>query len=259
MAAMDGCESPVQDFRPADFDNGYTRTKNGNFLPDAFWQNQVFAKIPDAVVPTQATSFFVEYMWNKDFINKQGQSAVDNRAIFKQYYIPSSSAIVVSDMRSPVNQVKDRLKNAGQPIPSSREIADRFVPPLNRWSDVTWTVWKEKGGQGNNLRYIAHDFVANRETEHVMEEILEYKQPEWPGRSFGMDSDEGRALLGTPNGIGVARILIDRASTMGRRDIRFYIFYAEEDYPCMLIDMKPVQTHSRRVRKLKPDFWVSKL
>lgn len=67
----------------------------------------------------------------------------------------------------------------------------------------------------------------------------------FPGLDFGMDSDEGRALLGTPNGIGAARLLIDRASELGRRDVRIYIFEPEEEYPCMLVDMRPAQVQPR--------------
>ena len=69
-----------------------------------------------------------------------------------------------------------------------------------------------------------------------------------------MDSAEGRALLGTPNGIGAARLLIDRASELGRRDIRFHIFYSEPDSPCMMIDMRPAQAQSRALarRRIEP-------
>lgn len=63
----------------------------------------------------------------------------------------------------------------------------------------------------------------------------------FPGLAYGMDSPQGRALLGTPNGIGAARLLIDRAATLGRREIRIHIFWPDgnANYPCMLIDMAP--------------------
>ncbi|KAL8819195.1 MAG: hypothetical protein Q9223_002324 [Gallowayella weberi] len=230
MAAFDGCERNVRDFQPADFDNGYTRT-----------QNKSLPAIPGAVTPTKETSFFIEYKWDKDFINNQGQPAGNEytKAVFTQYYIPSSSAIVVGNRQSPASLVKRRFDFANKSI-SSQEIADRHVPPLHRWSDVTWTVWKEKGGDGN-LRYIAYDMAGgNPVTEAVIEEILGKTEPEWPGRNFGMDSDEGRTLLGTLNGMGAARLLIDRASTMGKRYIRFYLFYSKPRYPCILIDLEPV-------------------
>ncbi|KAL8681438.1 MAG: hypothetical protein Q9186_002443 [Xanthomendoza sp. 1 TL-2023] len=146
--------------------------------------------------------------------------------------MPSSSAILILDMRSPSSQVQRYYADRGEQVPSGKAINDRLVPPLHRWSDATWTLWKEKGGAGN-LRYIAHDLVANEDTESVMDSIIEEanKKPAdlpFPGLVFNMDTEPGRALLGTPNGIGAARLLIDRASTLGKRDIRFHVFYAND-------------------------------
>lgn len=75
------------------------------------------------------------------------------------------------------------------------------------------------------------------------------KDRKFPGLDFGMDSAEGRALLGTPNGLGAGRILIDRASELGRRDLRIYIFEPEEEYPCMFFDMRPTQVQPRAVEE----------
>lgn len=140
--------------------------------------------------------------------------------------------------------VKERFIRANQPTPSGQEINSRYVPPLNRWSDVTWTLWKEKsGGAANTLRYIARDFITNPETRVVMAYIFDkVKHTDFvpfPGLEFGMDSSEGRALLGTPNGIGIARILIDRAAQLGRREPRVRIFTLDPYYVCMLWDLVP--------------------
>ncbi|KAL8799525.1 MAG: hypothetical protein Q9182_005834 [Xanthomendoza sp. 2 TL-2023] len=151
MASFEGCERIVRDFKIEDFANGYSQTNWGDTLPAPVWYEEVFPKLPGAVIPTAKTSFFVEYKWDKNFINNQGEpvKTFKNWAIFQQYYIPSSSAIVVSEVNSPAFQVKQSFNLAGKPIPSSQEIADCYVPPLHRWSDVTWTIWKSKGGSGN--------------------------------------------------------------------------------------------------------------
>ena len=62
-----------------------------------------------------------------------------------------------------------------------------------------------------------------------------------------MDSAEGRALLGTPNGLGAGRIMIDRVGELGRRDLRIWIFEPREEYPCMFFDMRPVEVQARAV------------
>ncbi|KAL9011837.1 MAG: hypothetical protein Q9173_003353 [Seirophora scorigena] len=46
----------------------------------------------------------------------------------------------------------------------------------------------------------------------------------FPGLEFGMDTEEGRALLGTPTGVGVAWLLIERWKELGRRIPRVRIF-----------------------------------
>lgn len=143
-----------------------------------------------------------------------------------------------------VLKVKTRYINAGRQPPSSQEINDRHVPPLNRWSDVTWTLWKQKAGDGaKDLRYIARSFITNPETKSVMSYIYDKHGGDnakaFPGLEFGMNTPEGRALLGTPNGIGTARILIDRATELGRREPRVRIFNQGANGFYMLWDMVP--------------------
>ena len=64
----------------------------------------------------------------------------------------------------------------------------------------------------------------------------------WPGLPLGLDSDEGKALLAAPNGIGMARILIDRVATLGRRKVTVNIFTGANGdgyYYCMLWELSP--------------------
>lgn len=171
-------------------------------------------------------------------------------ARYYQYYVPVISAIVISEMNSPFNQVRRRYVFANKPVPSNQYIADHLVPPLNRWSDVTWTIWNEKAGDtANNLRYIAHDAVENEATDEIAAYIFakarNSQDVPYPGLDFGMDSREGRALLGTPNGIGTARILIDRAKELGKRELRVRIFTSDTNGLCMLWDMVPPKSQPR--------------
>ena len=153
-----------------------------------------------------------------------------------------------------------------EPAPSTQVINDQYVPPLNRWSDITWLLWNETTkGNPNNLRYIGHDRIGNLKTQLVMEYVFkkhadppgpdegsdtdsdseseeeEEDEPEFPGLVFGMDTDEGKALLGTPNGIGTARLLIDRVKSLGRREPKVYIFSRGDSkgFYCMLWDLGP--------------------
>ena len=49
----------------------------------------------------------------------------------------------------------------------------------------------------------------------------------WPGVSFEMNTDEGKALLGTPNGFGTAWLLLNRYRQLGKRWPRVTIWTAQ--------------------------------
>ncbi|KAL8976579.1 MAG: hypothetical protein Q9177_006825, partial [Variospora cf. flavescens] len=191
-------------------------------------------------------------------------------AIHKQYYFPSLSAIVIGDINSPANQVRRRFRNIlKKPVPSNLEIADG-----------TWTMWTELSGNNHNLRYLGHDNTANLRAAHIIEYIFtkhgrsdsssdgsssdsssdssdgsqqgsqagssagssadDEDELDFSGLEFGMDTDEGKALLGTPNVIGTARLLIDRARQLGKRELKVNIFTREDGQYCMLWNMAPV-------------------
>jgi hypothetical protein len=49
----------------------------------------------------------------------------------------------------------------------------------------------------------------------------------WPGVTFDIESEEGKAILGTPNGAGTAWLLIQRKRELGRRRIeKVTVFHA---------------------------------
>ncbi|KAL9002735.1 MAG: hypothetical protein Q9188_004354 [Gyalolechia gomerana] len=245
-----GCEPPIQDFDPEALANGWSR-KDSNAVSPEVWEETFGQILGENRKPTVGQSFVVELTQNKPFTNAVGQHVeqFEERAMYKQGFIPSLSAIVVQNIRSPSNQIKLRFERARQPAPSSQEIATRYVPPLNHWSDVAWTLWKQKAGNSNaanNLRYIAYDFVTNAGTRDVMgylfENVARRLYNPFPGLEFGMDSNEGRALLGTPLGIGFARVLADRATGLGRREPRVRIFTKDGWYFCMLWDLRRKST-----------------
>ncbi|KAL8748722.1 MAG: hypothetical protein Q9184_007129 [Pyrenodesmia sp. 2 TL-2023] len=246
QAAFSGCDTNAQEFPLEALDNGWTRRRDQNDFLEEVWEDvfQDLLKPEGDKRPTKERVFLVRVNQDKSFTNRQGEQELSATARYYQYYIPVISAIVISEMNSPFNQIRRRYRDQNKPIPSSQYIADHLVPPLNRWSDVTWTIWKEKAGDtANNLRYIAHDAVENDTTDSIASYIFakarNSQNVPYPGLEFGMDSREGRALLGTPNGIGTARILIDRAKQLGKRELRVRIFTSDTSGLCMLWDMVP--------------------
>lgn len=164
-------------------------------------------------------------------------------AIYFVTYLPSFSAIVVSNVKSPRNQLEQKYPG---PLHLSNDDIAKRIPKLNRFSDVIWKVWTQLVHDPEKLRYIAHDFVVNDVTVDVMNHIFgaRYrgeKSVPWPGMKFGLESDEGKALLASPNGVGTFWLLLDRAAKLGRRKLEVTIF-SEKDgayHYCMLWDLSP--------------------
>ncbi|EFQ94482.1 hypothetical protein CFE70_006410 [Pyrenophora teres f. teres 0-1] len=94
---------------------------------------------------------------------------------------------------------------------------------LNYWSDIAFLAWTEPAAdeekRGGDLKYVLRWAITNKDTVEVTSELLanyrvekgisdEEWNPVWPGISFDADSEQGHALLGTPNGSGVAWLLL---------------------------------------------------
>lgn len=164
--------------------------------------------------------------------------------------MPQISAVIVKSMTSPMNILQKHF--AKEPpegeMPSNALIAAKYTPPLSRWSDITWTVYEELSKGQKNLQYIAHENVISPTTKRVVAELLALRREgpnaplaaPFPGLTFTMDMPEGQALLGTPNGVGVARLLIDRVKELGKRDLSVTLF-SDGMFIDMVFNMAPAK------------------
>ncbi|KAL8936071.1 MAG: hypothetical protein Q9211_004364 [Gyalolechia sp. 1 TL-2023] len=247
-------------------DNGWDRDDDDGGI-DVRWDD-FFKQEFGGRVPTKSESLWIDLRQTKPYKNAKGQQIDVNPAPMKSRtfpsidtahadnhqqlsekaggyydvaYVPSFSTIVALNMQSP----KSRLIELSHGQISEEEILRR-LPPLNRFSDVIWAVWNTVSKTPHDLRYLAHDTVTNKDTIDIMRFIFN-KSPakgliKWPGLTFGVDQDEGLALLGTPNGSGTAWLLIDRAKELGQRLPRVTIFspFPETDGNFRMIwDMRP--------------------
>ncbi|KAL8728780.1 MAG: hypothetical protein Q9166_005158 [cf. Caloplaca sp. 2 TL-2023] len=77
------------------------------------------------------------------------------------------------------------------------------------------------GEQAGNLRYVFRDKVVNDMTRGIMEYITGVETDTldlpWPGRTYDMRTNDGKALLGTPYGVGIAYLLKDHSDVLGRK------------------------------------------
>jgi hypothetical protein len=95
---------------------------------------------------------------------------------------------------------------------------DAPQPAPYKLSDVYFLQWQKLAGGSNkikNLKYFIRKDVQNRDTLKIIDEATGNVAKEWPGTTFSMESDEGKALLRTPNGVGLAYMLIQHKPELG--------------------------------------------
>lgn len=84
------------------------------------------------------------------------------------------------------------------------------LPVIEKWSDINALTWSEVCGPNKALHYILRLHVNNDESRNVLRITVGLEPPTnkdlgpYPGSTFTPDSDEGLALLGSPNGRGGA-------------------------------------------------------
>ncbi|PLB44468.1 hypothetical protein P170DRAFT_468142 [Aspergillus steynii IBT 23096] len=112
-----------------------------------------------------------------------------------------------------------------------RQDVDDPYPPLYRMSDVYFLEWQRQAGQSNKvkkLRYFLRYHIVNPDTLAIIKEITDNYATlkEWPGTEFAIykrvkgqveGTDEGKALLRTPNGVAIAHFLLTNKRVMGKR------------------------------------------
>lgn len=155
-----------------------------------------------------------------------------DRAWYYLNYFADPPSIYALNVYSPAYDVRRKFPALDD------DRVQELVPPLNRFSDMIWTVWANGVGKADPgaLRYIGHDSVNNPLSKLIMARVLNQRRgaalAPWPGETFSMEGLEGLALLGTPNGGGVGYVLLDRAEVLGKRrkELEVRIWTAREDY-----------------------------
>lgn len=243
QSAMAGHEPAGEEFNISALDNGWSRSKDIKLGLDSRWREYIDKELGPNKIPPEDQISFIEFDQFKSFQNRKGQEAPATTgsrgwAKYYGYYVPTISTIVISNMVSPMYIFKKNMKT-GQTMPSNEDIKDQHIPPLSRWSDVAWVVYsqlcaKTPGSDPKKLQIIGHDTVIGSDTTDVVNFIMAryYKGPStavipFPGLEFGMDKEEGLALLGTPNGMGTGWLMYDRAEDLGRRDLKVRIWHPD--------------------------------
>ncbi|KAF2870565.1 hypothetical protein BDV95DRAFT_63525 [Massariosphaeria phaeospora] len=156
---------------------------------------------------------------------------------FARFITESSGVIFALWLESPYKAARKAWK---------KEPAIDELPRLQMSSDLLWAAYEPYSG--SRLRHVMSCDINNEETRAIMFRALGNKAPTtWPGTSFDINSDEGLALLGSPNGYGFAYLLIQRKAELGNRCItratvfRPPVIRAREPDPMLLFDVRECQ------------------
>ncbi|KAL8770987.1 MAG: hypothetical protein Q9209_003406 [Squamulea sp. 1 TL-2023] len=214
-------------------DNGWTLDDdNDDEIPEVW--DDVFEHLPPRE-PRQDDYSFVKLDQDREFASAEGPSNKPTGAEYHGYYMPFHGSILIKAAFSPTYH----MRRDGIPAAEIK----KFIPRLNQLSDVAWEVWKAIADQPKTLRFFGRDEVSNSVTSPLLDYLFTRDRRSlevpWSHRlTYGLDSDEGKALLATPNGIAVAWLLIHHHETLGRRDPRVSIFQVGRRR-CIIWEMIP--------------------
>jgi hypothetical protein len=102
---------------------------------------------------------------------------------------------------------------------------------VKRWSDVAFVEWETQAAKREldirGLEYVFPYEISSQKTLNVITVLKEEEEDlPWPGKLIimrdgngGLDLD-GLAMLGSPNGYGVAYLLLQHQAQFGRRTIQ---------------------------------------
>jgi hypothetical protein len=101
------------------------------------------------------------------------------------------------------------------------------VTPLSKWSDVIFVIYdnlaRQAGVPTSNLNMIIQYNIHNKDTETIVatavQQSLGKPLGRWPGITFLITSDLGKAILGSPNGQGVGWLLAQHKSAFGSKTV----------------------------------------
>ncbi|KAF2125415.1 hypothetical protein P153DRAFT_300080 [Dothidotthia symphoricarpi CBS 119687] len=110
-------------------------------------------------------------------------------------------------------------------------------PPLHHWSDIAYLQWLVSDPNPStspaNIKYIVRCGIQNTATCSILSKIIHRQDRDtfdlWPGMTFDINSEEGQAILGTPNGSGAAYLLAQHREQLRHKTIeKVTLFHAED-------------------------------
>jgi hypothetical protein len=137
-------------------------------------------------------------------------------------------------LESPVHAAATLWYNNRKPADPTK------LPKLRVFSDLLWGYWTRDNPDIKNIKFFFMMGISNDQTNTLIATCLHNRKQtlkEWPGVEFDTKSDEGHALLGSPNGAAFAYFLMQHKAELGLKTItRVTVFRAETDDDLAFVD-----------------------
>ncbi|RMZ68536.1 cytochrome p450 [Pyrenophora seminiperda CCB06] len=131
------------------------------------------------------------------------------------------------------------------------------LPELRAFSDVIWGYWNRNNPDIKNIRFFLMIGISNDATTELITSCLINKRAElsvWPGTEFSTATDEGQALLGSPNGAAFAFFLMQHKAQLGQKTItKITVFVPGDGSISDFIDPPSLVFHVEDGPQLPPD------
>ena len=111
----------------------------------------------------------------------------------------------------------------------------KTLPDIRAWSDITFVEWQmqaqNKDQDVSGLKYVIRYDIVNDETADIIARAAGPRfRIAWPGATISMSTEQGRAILGTPNGVGVAFLLATHKAQLGQKTVESVHVWTRQIY-----------------------------
>jgi len=183
----------------------------------------------------------------------EGASYPHTLASFTSYIDRTNGLLIASHNHSPAFMLAES------------ETSDCSLPQLRHWSDIAYLQWTDPRlhpSPSTLPRYVIRLHISNADTLAVIDRILaDYREehrywvPDAAGLSWDVETEEAKALLGTPNGSGVAWMLVQRKGELGGKVVENVTLFWDHggfgdlgdgrDWPSLLVRIGDVEGEER--------------
>lgn len=217
--------SPTLHFFPSNalHTNGYTT------LTRTISHNHTYSRLLSTLTPSHPPSALeITSRHKHPSLTNTAQTAPATNAEFTNIFDLEAGVIIAGN-------------NFGPKFTSPALQDGEAYPDLQHWSDVIpLQLFQIEAGAGiKNLKAVVRYDIENNVTNHIVHEVMrkhlnagcmceveDQACPEcgpqfaWPGVAFEVGAEEALALLGTPNGCGVAWLLGQHRALFGRKVVK---------------------------------------